>query len=145
MIKRKTKSIKVFYLIGIVIVLFVLIFFQKNIIKSREKRILENSIAKIQLTKGREINRWQQEKSLTLGKPIYEKIRVGYEPINNYSKQEVYGEIVAILEKNNWQRDSGNNSPDSFVGSLHQGNYLLFTIVMILPDKNEVTVFIDVQ
>ena len=69
--------------------------------QSAELEALGNSVSLIQLQTGREVSRWHQDKDVVFGKPIYAKVRIEYEPINYYTKEDVYDEIVAILIKNN--------------------------------------------
>ena len=67
--------------------------------------MLESSISTTQLTTGHEIKRWYQDQGVTLGKPVRAQVRIEYEPVSNYTKEDVYNEIVTILEKNNWERE----------------------------------------
>jgi hypothetical protein len=74
-----------------------------SLIKSAELRALEDAASVLQLTTGQEVSRSVQDKGTALGKPVYAKIYIEYEPINNYTKEDVYHEIIAILERNGWE------------------------------------------
>ena len=108
--------------------------------KSAELKALENSASIIQLTTGREISRSLKDKAVVLAKQQYAEVTIKYEPINNYTRRDVYDEIVGILEKNNWKRDAVNVVPDFYSGSLTQGYSKLLVSVGINPDKNQVIV-----
>jgi len=89
---------------------------------------------------GREVSRSLEDKDTVLGKPVYAKIRIQYEPINQYTKEDVFDEIVAILKKNSWEMNAENIVPDAFSASLQQGSLKILTTVLIDPDENLVTV-----
>ncbi len=108
---------------------------------SPELKYLEDAASLIQLQTGREVDRLVQDKGRGFTGPIYAEIRIDYEPINNYTKKEVYDEIVAILEKNNWERNEWNiGRSDYFSASLRQGRFKLLASVLIEPDKNLVRI-----
>ena len=88
------------FIFGLVTVIFLMLFLSGC--KSAELQAIENSASVLQITTGREVNKWTHDKGVTLGKPVDAKILIVYEPINNHTRKEVYEEIVAILEKNNW-------------------------------------------
>jgi len=116
-----------------------------GIIKSAELRALEEAASVLQLTTGREVRRSLQDKGTALGKPVYAKIIIVYEPINNHTRKEVYEEIVAILIKNNWEGSELNYIiPDSFSGSLHQGQFNISGGVNIETDRNLVIVIMTI-
>jgi hypothetical protein len=127
--------------IHIVLIFGVLLFLGGcRLVKSAELRALEDVASVLQLTTGREVKRWTQDKGTALGKPVYAEIYIEYEPIYNYSKKEVYDEIIAILERNNWERDEWNIDPDYFNASLKKNNITLIAGVLIRSEKNLVTV-----
>jgi hypothetical protein len=113
--------------------------------KSADLKALDSAVAIIQLQKGGEVSRSYRDKDVVLGKPIYAKARIAYEPINNYNKKEVFDEIVAILGKNNWERDEWNIVPNAFKASLQQGDFKILTTVLLHLDKNLVTVYMEVH
>lgn len=143
MIKHKKNNIKVIYIGGIVIItaLLILIFFGKNIFRSRGLNVLEKSTSVIQIRTGKEVRRYLNDQSTSLlGKPIYAEVNLDYEPINGYTKRDVFNEIVLTLQKNNWQRGDQNLVPDFFKGTLKQGSSTLTVSMSIVSDKNQVTV-----
>ena len=106
---------------------------------------MESSISIIQLTTGREVSRSVRDKSAGFTGPIYAKIRIEYEPINHYIKNDVYDEIVAILEENNWEEEKCNGcNTDYFSASLPQGSYPipLSVDVLLHSDENLVSLYI---
>lgn len=113
--------------------------------KSPELEALETSVSVLTLKTGGEVSRAYQDKGVTLGKPVYAQVRIEYEPLNHYTKDDVYDEIVAILEKNSWERDEWNIVPDYFSGSLQQGHFTIYATVLIQSDKNSVTVYMEIH
>lgn len=111
-----------------------------RITKSAQLRELENLVSVIQLTTGREVSRSLQDKDVALGKPVLAEIYIEYEPINNYTKKEVYDEIVAILKKNNWKGDEWNIVPDYFSASLKEENVTILAKVRLHSDENLVSI-----
>jgi formylglycine-generating enzyme required for sulfatase activity len=106
--------------------------------KSAELTAMESSVLIIQLSKGREVERFIDDKGEALGKPIYPGVLIVYEPINNYTKKDVFDEIVAILKKNNWQKQD-SIVPGSFSGSLQRDQFIISASVSIFLDKNLVS------
>ena len=108
--------------------------------KSAELKAMEDSASVIQLTTGHEVARSLREKDWGFTGPIYPQVIIVYEPINNYTKKEVYDEIVTILEKNNWERYEWSTTPDSFSGSLRQDQFEISIGVTISLNKNHVVI-----
>jgi hypothetical protein len=109
--------------------------------QSAELKALENSTSILQLTTGREVSRWQQDKGVTLGKPDYPEVRIEYEPINNYAKEDVYNEIVGILEENNWERKELSIAQSGyFRASLPQDDFKIVVAVLIHLKSNIVII-----
>jgi hypothetical protein len=129
---------------GYIALAFGILFFLSGC-KSAELITLESAASIIQLQTGREVSRSLEDKDVVLGKPVYAKIQIEYEPINPYTKEDVYEEIVAILEENHWERDKDNIVPDAVSGSLQQGDFKILTTVLIQPDKNLVTLYMEVH
>jgi hypothetical protein len=129
----------------IVLLVFGILFFLSgcSLIKSSQLRAIEDAASVLQLTTGREVERWTQDKGTALGKPIYAQVLIVYEPINNHTKKEVFDEIVAILEKNNWESEPVT-VPDYFRATLQQGQFKISTRVSIGLDKNLVTIVITI-
>ncbi len=112
-------------------------------IKSVQLKALENSVSIIQPTTGREVSRSVQDKEAGFTGPIYAEIRIKYEPLNNYTKEDLYDEIVAILEKNSWEGKECNACRSaSFIASLQQDDYRIpiSATVLIHPDENLVII-----
>jgi len=119
---------------------FVILFFLSGC-QSAELRALENSTTIIQLTTGREVSRWHQDKGTTFGKPDYPEVRIEYEPIANYTVEKVYDEIVATLEKNNWQKVKlGIPYPGFYRAISIQDDLIILAEVKIQSEKKKVSI-----
>ena len=106
--------------------------------KSTQFEIMEREVAAIQLTTGHEVSRYAHDEEWGFTGPNYAKISIRYEPINEHTKKEVYDEIVAILEANNWQEDECDAcSADSFIAYLPSNT--LKVIVVLRTDKTSVS------
>ena len=111
--------------------------------KSAQLEALEKEVAVIQLTAGREVSRWIQDKHAGFTGPVYAEMFIQYEPINDYTKKEVYDEIVTILETNGWEGEKcGACSSDSFSASLQQDDYPIpiNARVRIISDENLISI-----
>ena len=77
--------------------------------KSAGLRALENLVSNMQLTTGREVDRYSHDQGygFITGQIISPEIHIVYEPVDNYTKRDVYDEIVTILKKHNWQYELG--------------------------------------
>jgi hypothetical protein len=95
--------------------------------QSQQLTAMQNSsVASMQLTTAREVNRAEQDRGSTLGKPEPAQFIVDYEPVGNHTKEDVYNEIIASLQRDNWQPDPLNASlTDSYKATLPQGNFAL--------------------
>jgi len=83
--------------------------------KSKElKTMLESSVANMQLVTAQEVNRAYSDKRTTLGIPIYAGVGIRYEPVENYTKEDVYKEIVKNIENNNWVREDSGGQGDYY-------------------------------
>jgi len=131
------------FIFGLVTVIFLMLFLSGC--KSAELQAIENSASVLQITTGREVNKWTHDKGVTLGKPVDAKILIVYEPINNHTRKEVYEEIVAILEKNNWMGSEPNTGRDYFVATLQQGSFEISTEVVIGEIKNIATIRMTIR
>jgi len=112
-------------------------------IKSAQLKALENSISIIQPTTGREASRSVQDKEAGFTGPIYAELRITYEPINDYTKEDLYDEIVALLEGNNWEGETCSACrPASFSASLQPDDYPIpiNARVRIHSDENLVSI-----
>ena len=107
----------------------------------RVLKALEIPASIIQLQTGREVSRSVRDKKAGFTGPIYAQVRIKYEPIDHYTKKEVYDEIVAILENNNWEGEECNTcNSDYFSASLRQGDFPLLASVLIYSDENLVSI-----
>jgi hypothetical protein len=131
---RQRKIRSVFVLMVVISLLLPLL----SACKSAALQTIEDAASVLQLTKGREVNRWTQDTGKALGKPVYPDILIVYEPVNNHTRKEVYEEIVTILKKNNWQ--GKEPFADYFVATLRQGGFEISTEVSIDENKNIVTI-----
>lgn len=108
--------------------------------KSAELRTLQDSAAILKLATGSEVSRTVQDKDTVFGKPVYAEITISYQPLEGYTKNDVYEEVVAILEKNHWARDEGNQDTGYFAASLPQGNSEILVKVWVHSDEDLVGV-----
>ncbi|VAW35517.1 hypothetical protein MNBD_CHLOROFLEXI01-2376 [hydrothermal vent metagenome] len=121
----------------------VLIFLGGCEIKSPElTAMLESSASTTQLTTGREVSRrYQDSAKPLLGKPDRPEVRIEYEPINNYTKEDVYDEIVASLDENNWATEEVYIIRSGYYrASLPQDGFSILATVNIQSDRNIVSV-----
>ncbi|MBP9836401.1 MAG: hypothetical protein KBC78_01050 [Candidatus Pacebacteria bacterium] len=99
-------------------------------IKSKElKTILASSAVSMELSTAHEIKQIIQDKEVSLGKPIYAEVRIQYEPIGQHTKEDVFREIVAILEKDQWQRSEMGIDDRYYVATLNKDSFPLLTEV----------------
>ena len=113
-------------------------------IKSSRLRAVEDSAAIIQPTTGHEVYRHTEDRGKTFVRTINANIFIKYEPANDYTTEDVYKEIVAILEENNWKRyESNKDQTNNFRASSRQGSYPLSIRVSISSNQNLVTVRIE--
>ena len=140
--KKSSRAIVVAIIItGIIVIIGAYVF--KTSAQLQELKSLSSVI---QLTTGREVSRWSQDKAKGLTGPIYAKIRIEFEPINNYTKEEVYAEIVDILKNNNWKGEIcvGCSTP-SFSASLQKEDYPIpiRSRIRVHSDENLVSISMD--
>jgi hypothetical protein len=108
--------------------------------KSAELQAIEDAASVLQLTKGNEVRRSLQDGGTAMGKPVYPEILIIYEPINNYTLEDVYAEIVATLEKNDWEGSEPVTGRDYFEATLQKGQFKISTGVSINPRTNHIVV-----
>ena len=137
----RQKKIRFVFVIGLMLIIF--LFFLSGC-KSVELQAIEDSASVLQITTGREVSRSLQDKGKALGKPVYAKIIIEYEPINNHTRKEVYEEIVAILEKNNWVGSEPITSYEYFEATLQQRGFEISTGVATDENKNLVTIIMAI-
>lgn len=138
--KKNKKIITVVLIIVLIIVAIGYFVFLK---KSDQLQELENLSSVVQLKTGHEINRWLKDKEYGFTGPVYAEIRVEYEPINDYTKEDVYYEIVDILKNNGWQGDSCKGCVlPSYMISLEQKSYPIpiTGTVMVHSDENIISI-----
>ena len=113
--------------------------------KSAELRAIDNSASVLQITTGQEVDRWTHDKGTALGKPVYAKILIVYEPINNHTRKEVYEEVVAILKNNNWVGSEPITDYDYFKAILEQDGFEISAKVSIDEIKNIITISMTIN
>jgi hypothetical protein len=114
--------------------------------KSAQLQELESLVSIIQLTTGREVSRWSQDTEPGFTGPIYAEMRIKYEPINDYTKEEVYSEIVDILKNNSWEGEACSAcTTSSFSASLEQDDYPIpiNARVRVHSDKNLISISLE--
>ncbi len=134
------KARSVFALMAVVSLLLPLL----SACKSAELQAIEDATSVLQLTKGREVERFLQDGGKAMGKPVYPEILIVYEPLSNYTQEEVYAEIVTILKNNNWVGSEPNTGRRYFEASLQQGKFNISTGVAIDKRNNHATVTMTV-
>ena len=109
--------------------------------QSAELKSLEDASSVFKLSTGSESSRWSQDKGTTLGKPVYPELRIEYKPDANHSVEDVYQEIINILEKNNWQKEKVTiDQPGFYLASLKKDDFVIQASVLILTERNVVNV-----
>lgn len=111
--------------------------------KSTQLKTIESLISIIEPTTGREVNRYLQDKEAGFTGPIYAEVFIEYEPLDHYTKRDVYDEIVDTLKKSGWEgEECGECGYDSFSASLQKGEYPIpiNTIVRVYSNENLVSV-----
>ena len=83
----------------------------------------------MELSTAHEIKQIIQDNEVSLGKPIYAEVRIQYEPIGQHTKEDVFREIVAILEKDQWQRSEMGIDDRYYVATLNKDSFPLLTEV----------------
>ena len=114
-------------------------------IQSKELKAMRGSpIANMQLTTAKEVKRSYRDKNITFGKPIYAYVKIEYEPKINYTKEDVYREIVNNLENNGWRRDLYNVGQRGYY-SASQPYESFSLVVKVFNHQNLSTVRIDME
>ena len=126
------------FIFGLVTVIFLMLFLSGC--KSAELKAMEDATSVLQLTKGQEVERYITDKHRGFTGPVYPEVLIVYEPLNNYTQEEIYAEIVEILENNNWVGSEPNTGQKYFKASLQQGNFEISTGVSIDSRNNHVVV-----
>jgi len=119
-----------------------ILFLNSCTMQSKElKAMLENPISTTELTTGHVISRSYQDKGMTLGKPEPAEVRIEYKPKDSYTENDVYSELVKILNQDNWDIDDLNSSqPGFFRASLPQDGFLIKATVNIRSERNIVSI-----
>jgi hypothetical protein len=129
------------YINYIALAFVVLIFFSGCNTRSDElNAMLESSVATTQLTTGNEVSRRYQDRETKplLGKPKQPEFRIEYEPINNYTKEDVYNELVRILEKNNWEREELSITQSGYYRATLPQDYFTIVAEVLIHSKSNI-------
>ena len=103
--------------------------------------MLESSISTAELTTGLEINRSKVDRGTKFGKPVHPEVRIQYKPIDNYTKEDVYEEIIEILEEGHWVREELSINLSGFYrASLQQDGFIIRATIKIQSERNSVSV-----
>jgi hypothetical protein len=109
------------------------------------KAMLKSADATTQITTGSEISRYVQERETNplVGKPKQPEVRIDYEPLHNYTKEDIYNEIVAILEENGWERDELSIPQSGYYrANLLQDGFIIVAEVQIHSKLNIVSIYL---
>ena len=110
-------------------------------IKSQQMHELEQLADTVQIQSGIVVDRQQRDREKVLGKPVYANIRIIYKPVDNYTKQDVYREIITVLEQNNWEgKVCEGCTTDYYTAGLQQGNYPIPIRAKVRVSKEDNTV-----
>lgn len=117
-------------------------------VKSEELRaILNNSAANMSLITAKAVERSYNDKSKTFGKPINARVKIIYEPMIPYSKNNAFNEIIKNLKNYGWKEDWRRYSKDKqrgyFTAYLPYESILLFAEVLYTKDFNTVSITIE--
>lgn len=130
--------------LGVALAFGVLIFFSGCNTRSAEvNAMLDSSVATTQLTTGSEVRRRYQDRETNplLGKPKQPEFRIEYEPKSNYTQEDVYDEIVGILENNNWENEElGIAQSGYYKAALSQDGFSIVAEVLIHSRSNIVSI-----
>lgn len=114
--------------------------------KSAQLQELESLVSDLQLTSGLEISRWSQDTEPGFTGPIYAEMRIEYEPVIGYTKEEVYSEIVDFLKNNSWKGEACTVCTTSFFSaSLEQDGYPIPIRAKVRVDLDENLVSISLE
>jgi hypothetical protein len=128
-----------------IIILLALCIFLLGGCKEKSKELvamLESSISTTALTTGLEIDRSQFDWGEGLIKPTRPEVRIQYKPKNNYTKEDVYEEIIENLEESHWDREEepGIKQAGFYRAFLPQDGFTIRATVQILSEENIVNV-----
>jgi len=101
--------------IGILIFLAFAVFFASryNPPATELQAILESPAADLQLLTAQEVERLHEDTSISLGTRYRAETRIKYKPVDGHTKEDVFNEIVDLLENSGWNKES---SQDIFGG-----------------------------
>lgn len=103
-----------------------------------------SAAANLHLSTGREVERWERDNDVVLGKPVHAYIAIDYEPASGHTTQDVFAEIVTQLRQAGWQRVELNTSkPNLFKARLSQDGFIITAFVGIDEKRNIVYVNLD--
>lgn len=111
---------------------------------SRELQAMLNTSQSFkQLNTGYETRRWEQDNGASLGKPEYPGLTVVYMPKNSNTLDNVFDEIIDILNKDNWKSESRNiDQPDHYTAKLPQPDFSIVVEVVKDTKNNTVSVIL---
>lgn len=100
-----------------------------------------SAAANLHLSTGREVERWERDNDVVLGKPVHAYIAIDYEPASGHTTQDVFAEIVTQLRHAGWQRkDILGPDSDFVIVALPQDDFIIEASVGIDEDRNVVNV-----
>lgn len=106
--------------------------------------LLENPVSTTQFTTGHEVSRWHEDKGVTLGMPVQAKVRIEYVPVNNYTQEDLYNEMIDALDKNNWEKEEQSIVQTGyFRATLPQNGFSLVAEVLIDSQSNIVSIQLE--
>jgi hypothetical protein len=142
--KAKGKVSRIVFITVIAVVIGVLIYLKVTAKSAELTAMIENPVTTTPLVTAREVRRWEHDKGQSLGKPLYAEVTVEYEPVNNYTKVDVFNEIIGVLNKNNWQKkELIIAQPDYYKAILPQEDFIIEASVLIHDDRNSVGMYLD--
>ena len=151
MAKNENKFNKALVVLGLVTILGIVLFLNSNELfkgktKSAELRAMEAFVPTIKLVKGQETKRYFQDDDLKpfIGKPKFAEYEIEYEPKTNYTKEDVYQELINTLSSNNWQKEELASPQYGYYRTiLPKKGFTLLAKVYIHPELNIVRIVLN--
>lgn len=130
----------------VVALVFMGAFFVIRSIPSEELRTMKESpFTQLQLSTAQEVERWEYDKEVTLGKPIHAQITITYAPLDGFTKEDVFGEIVKTIELAGWEKDDRIDLEGYYVASKPEGRFVVVVSVTNPGDREWVAVRLDTK
>jgi hypothetical protein len=140
-------AVVAFGVIAVLFVLYVASLFGINfrVTKTAELKAMQKAASVVKLSSGYQTDRDQNDLYYALGKPIYPEVRLTYSPLPDYTSEDVFSEIVGVLEENNWEKDRPEYEHGYYHAALPQKRFILLASVRTIPEKNVVRIWFSTK